>query len=225
MEVNMNIAQYKWPVVVAAGLHSALFISFPRSPIVVDRTPPPVVLPPVPPSIPVDLPDPADLPEDTGSVGGVNPLPTQPDLPHPAEEHPKFTVPITETTTTLDPVKDLRDRGISGPTGTSSILGEVGPPRMPSPVHLDRIPRTLAQPAPDYPYDLRNEGASGSVTVEFVVGTDGHVLTADAVRWTRREFVDPAVRAVLRWRFEPGMLDGRKVRFRMAVPIEFNAAR
>jgi hypothetical protein len=28
---------------------------------------------------------------------------------------------------------------------------------------------------------------------------------------------------VLRWRFEPGTIGGRRVSFRMAVPIEFNA--
>lgn len=220
----MNIAQYKWPVVIAAGLHSALFISLPRSPVATDQPPPSVILPPVPPTIPIDMADPADLPDNTATAGGVEPLPTQPEILRPADERPEFTVPITESTTTLVPVEDLRNRGISGPPGIPGP-GEVGPPRLPSAVHLDRIPRTLAQPAPDYPYDLRNEGASGSVTVEFVVGTDGRVVTADAVRWTRREFVDPALRAVMRWRFEPGMLDGRKVRFRMAVPIEFNAAR
>jgi protein TonB len=111
-----------------------------------------------------------------------------------------------------------------GLTGT----GDEGPvsfgaPRMPRVVDLDRVPRAMTQSAPEYPYSMRQAGITGSVTVEFVVGTDGTVLNAEAVRWTQREFVDPAVRAVLRWKFEPGTIDGRRVRFRMAVPIEFNA--
>ena len=53
--------------------------------------------------------------------------------------------------------------------------------------------------------------------------TSGRVVSAEAVRWTHRNFVDSAVRAVLLWRFEPGTIDGRKVSFRMAIPIEFVA--
>ena len=81
----------------------------------------------------------------------------------------------------------------------------------------------MVQRAPGYPEMLRRDGVDGSVTVEFVVGTDGRVLQAEAVKWSHREFVEPAVRAVREWRFEPGTQGGRKVRFRMAVPIEFNA--
>jgi protein TonB len=103
-----------------------------------------------------------------------------------------------------------------GDLGNAGIIGVT---------NLDRAPRAMVQPSPDYPTSLRHDGIGGTVTVEFVVDTGGRVMSAEAVKWTRREFVEPAVRAVLRWRFEPGTLDGRKVRFRMAVPIEFNAER
>jgi protein TonB len=81
----------------------------------------------------------------------------------------------------------------------------------------------MARPSPVYPANMRRDGITGDVTIEFVVGTDGSVLTAEAVRWSRREFVDPALTAVRKWRFEPGTVNGRKVRFRMAIPIEFYA--
>jgi TonB family protein len=61
------------------------------------------------------------------------------------------------------------------------------------------------------------------VTVEFVVDTAGRVVSAEALRWTHRDFVDPTVQAVLRWRFEPGTIKGRKVNFRMTIPVEFVA--
>ena len=96
-------------------------------------------------------------------------------------------------------------------------------PSVPDIRSLDRVPRATVRPVPSYPDAMRKSGTSGSVTVEFVVDTTGRVVTAEAVRWTHREFVDPAVLAVLRWRFEPGTMNGRKVSFRMAVPIEFNA--
>jgi TonB family protein len=68
---------------------------------------------------------------------------------------------------------------------------------------------------------MRQSGETGSVMVEFEVDTLGRVIRAVAVRYTHREFVDPAVRAVLRWHFEPGKRHGKTVPFRMAVPIEF----
>ena len=39
---------------------------------------------------------------------------------------------------------------------------------------------------------------------------------------TDREFVEPALRAVRHWRFEPGRRDGKAVPFRMTIPIEFS---
>ena len=69
---------------------------------------------------------------------------------------------------------------------------------------------------------MQRSGTEGSGTVEFVVGTDGHVISAEAVNSTHRDFATAAVDAVLRWKFEPGTINGRKVRFRMVVPVQFN---
>jgi outer membrane biosynthesis protein TonB len=38
-------------------------------------------------------------------------------------------------------------------------------------------------------------------------------------------FADAALRAVARWKFEPGLKNGRHVRFRMSVPIMFRIDR
>jgi protein TonB len=86
---------------------------------------------------------------------------------------------------------------------------------------LDRIPRATVQPSPQYPEKMRKDGIVGSVTVEFDVDSSGRVYRAEATRYTNMSFVEPAVRAVLRWHFEPGRRHGRAVPFRMAVPVEF----
>jgi protein TonB len=41
------------------------------------------------------------------------------------------------------------------------------------------------------------------------------------VRSSDRIFEEAALRAVARWKFEPGRRDGRIVRFKMSVPIVF----
>jgi TonB family protein len=86
---------------------------------------------------------------------------------------------------------------------------------------LDRQPRATAQISPEYQPTTRQQRIAGSVNVEFDVNTEGKVVRAEAVRYTRREFAEPALRAVRNWHFEPGKRGGYPVPFRMAVPIEF----
>ncbi len=219
----MNIQRYKWPVIVAASLHGALFLFTPSSPAVAKPEPPEKPhYPDPPPREAIELHDPAETETPAGG-GAVEPLPDISDVLKPVSKDEVFIVPITEVSKPIREVVKLPEPGKIGPAGGVGPGNSFGPPSIPSNFDLDRTPRAMAQPPPDYPYSMRVSGITGSVTVEFIVGTDGHVLSAEAVRWTHREFADPAVKAVLRWKFEPGTINGRKVRFRMAVPIEFNA--
>lgn len=86
---------------------------------------------------------------------------------------------------------------------------------------LDNTPRTRAQASLIYPFEAKRDGRSGTVLVEFTVDESGAVISPRVVESSDRVFEDSAVRAVAKWRFEPGRRDGRVVRFRMAVPIVF----
>jgi len=87
---------------------------------------------------------------------------------------------------------------------------------------LDQPPRARVQLAPEYPPDLRYRHMEGEVLVEFVVDESGNVHQPVALRATDPKFEEAALRAVARWRFEPGYYHNRKVRFRMSVPIVFS---
>ncbi|MEO7598081.1 MAG: TonB family protein, partial [Opitutus sp.] len=69
---------------------------------------------------------------------------------------------------------------------------------------LDNPPRTRSQVSPNYPATERNAGITGDVMVEFVVDEMGRVQRAHAVGSSHSAFESPAVRAVEKWRFEPG---------------------
>jgi protein TonB len=86
---------------------------------------------------------------------------------------------------------------------------------------LDRIPEPVLQNVPLYPFLLRRDGIEGRVQVEFVVDVDGRVRDATPVASTHSGFNDAAVIAVSKWKFRPGMKEGRKVNTRMAVPVVF----
>jgi protein TonB len=226
VEAPMNIERYKMPAIIAASLHGALFLVIPENTIGNPAGPadePSVRAIPVSDPIPEDITPPEER-ETLVPAGGGKALPQSPDIPPLTQENPPFTVPVSRYTTTIDPVKDLMNyRG--EPMGPGTGIGDLANVGIPGIALLDRVPRAMVQPSPQYPDELRRQGVAGSVTVSFIVDTEGRVVKADVVSSTHRGFEESAVRAVLRWRFEPGTQSGRKVSFRMAVPIEFYADR
>lgn len=64
--------------------------------------------------------------------------------------------------------------------------------------------RPISMPAPKFPPEALRAGQSGSVLVEYTVGTDGTVTAARVVRSNpARVFDREAVNAVRKWRFQP----------------------
>lgn len=68
--------------------------------------------------------------------------------------------------------------------------------------------RPISLPGPKYPAAAQRAGATGTVQVEYTVGTDGSVISArvvsaDVPRQFQRDFEREALAAVKRWRFQP----------------------
>jgi protein TonB len=87
---------------------------------------------------------------------------------------------------------------------------------------LDSPPRARSQVAPVYPDGPKNSGTTGDVTVEFIVDENGRVLNPRVVRSTDFRFEVATLQAVSKWRFEPGKVNGRAVKFRMVAPVCFS---
>ena len=88
---------------------------------------------------------------------------------------------------------------------------------------LDQRPQPIAQSSPMYPAELRRRRVEGTVSVVFLVDTEGRVTNPSVEKSTDPAFERAALEAVRRWRFEPGTRQGRKVQFKMRVPITFRA--
>lgn len=86
---------------------------------------------------------------------------------------------------------------------------------------LDQAPRIVAQPLPRYPVELLRSGATGEVLVCFVVDEEGVVRSPRIISSTRREFCEPALRAVACWKFNAALKNGRRVATRVEVPVAF----
>lgn len=86
---------------------------------------------------------------------------------------------------------------------------------------LERRPEVVAQVAPAYPAELRKAKIEGTVTLVFLLTEEGRVEDPRVQSSSRPEFEKPALEAVRKWRFKPGMKDGAAVRTHMRLPMRF----
>lgn len=98
-------------------------------------------------------------------------------------------------------------------TGVDKLIFDIGA--------LDQEPRVVHQAPPVYPYELRKRKVEGTVYVVFIVDETGRVQQPSVETSPNEAFSAPALDAVRRWRFEPGVIRGEKVRSKLRVPIRF----
>jgi TonB family protein len=84
------------------------------------------------------------------------------------------------------------------------------------------VARVMAQP--QYPFEYARAGVGGRVMVEFVISPTGKTKDIKIIRSTDRGFELPAIRAVSKWQFQPGMKDGRVVDVKVSQIIDFDMA-
>ncbi len=86
---------------------------------------------------------------------------------------------------------------------------------------LEKRPEPVSQVPPAYPSELRKAKVEGVVTLVFLLTEEGRVESAKVENSSRPEFEKPALEAIRKWRFRPGMKDGQAVRTYIRVPIRF----
>lgn len=89
---------------------------------------------------------------------------------------------------------------------------------------LEKKPEPIAQVAPVYPAELRKAKIEGLVSLVFVLSEDGRVEEPRVENSSRPEFEKPALDAIRKWRFRPGMKDGQPVRTYIRLPMRFRIA-
>lgn len=208
------------PIAVAAGVHSLLFIS----------------------GAPTDTSSKPPAPATTSSYRELTLPPIEPDLiePEPGDDKTSKEPPPPQTpeviSVDVDPGvitrtiewRDLLPRpGAPDADRISSDWPEAtGPGSGPvatifDPISLDNNPMARFQPAPLYPQDLKPTGMDGSATIMFSVDVNGDVFDATVTRTSHTRFGEEALRAVKRWRFEPGIKNNKRVAFRMVQTFSF----
>lgn len=86
---------------------------------------------------------------------------------------------------------------------------------------LEKRPEPVSQVAPTYPAELRKAKVEGVVTLVFLLSEEGRVEDARIENSSRPEFEKPALEAIRKWRFRPGMKEGQPVRTYIRIPMRF----
>jgi protein TonB len=147
-------------------------------------------------------------------------LPKKPEIPQkpPQPQKPKITntQPPTPMLAMAAP-KPTMNKLIGGP-----FAGTVGNMSADTGLSGDGEVMPLVRVAPRYPRKAAMRGIEGWVKVEFTILEDGTVSDAKVVdAQPRRIFNREAVRAVLRWKFKPQIVDGKQVRRQATQTISF----
>jgi protein TonB len=92
---------------------------------------------------------------------------------------------------------------------------------------VEERPERVSSPPARYPDILRQAGIEGRVLVEVVIDTTGHAERGSIriLSSTHQLFEGPAREVVQSSLYSPGKIQGRAVRVRVQVPINFNIAR
>ena len=87
---------------------------------------------------------------------------------------------------------------------------------------LDQAPRAVVKMQPVYPFKARQQGIEGVVQVKILVREDGSVGEVQIMDSRPKDVFDDAVLiAVPRWRFEPGVIGGKKVTSWVVTALHF----
>jgi protein TonB len=161
-------------------------------------------------------PPPPDLYQEAGPQAASAPqAPQIEETPRPVAET-AFTVPAEPPRVSPATALTISTIGWEGPLREGGTTGAVISSRL-----LDNTPRARSQRPPQFPFEARHAGLEGHVLVEFTVDETGHVLNPCVLSSNDARFDAPTLAAIGAWRFEPGRRDGRIVRFRMQVPVDF----
>jgi periplasmic protein TonB len=161
------------------------------------------------------------------------PLEEQLHTPPPEAERPPESVAEPQLAETPQQIQISADLEVAaGSGGALAGFGEVRNLTAAQPIQeetfdvseLEQRPEPLSQAAPVYPPELRKAKIEGAVTLVFVLDETGRVVEPRVENSSRPEFEKPALDAIRKWRFKPGVKAGKPVATYIRIPMRFRVA-
>lgn len=175
---------------------------------------PPEPTPPPPPPPPQDV------------VVSANPPPKGFQTVVPPDIIPKDIPPVDLNAKPFDP-KDFSGKGVEGGI-SAGIEGGTGPVELGQVFltsQLDDPAVRISGPPPRYPPVMQSAGIAGSVDLQFIIDTTGHVEPSSlkVLAKTHDAFVEPAKEAILKGVYKPAKYKGEPVRQQVQQRVAFQA--
>lgn len=159
------------------------------------------------------------------------PEPPPPEPPPPPEEEPEEIEDLEET----PPQLDLRSLEAALNPGLGDAVGNVGGfdlfevrPNAAAEMQifqigdLDRPPKRLRGVNPPYPRDMQRQKITGMVRLVLLIDEEGYVDVLEVLQTPHPGFIKPVTEAVETWQFESPRKDGKKVKARYVLPLNFS---
>ena len=89
-------------------------------------------------------------------------------------------------------------------------------------VKAEQMPKAISQVRPTFPLSLRRTRQQGEVLLQFTVDKDGSVKDVVVKRSDHPDFEQPALDAVLKWKFKPAMAGGKPMAMKLQQAVIFN---
>lgn len=142
------------------------------------------------------------------------------DVPRPSPQKPTINVQASAAADATASVVQLADAlGVDGDGGAFGVSG--GPSIGDSSGTSDRSCIPLVRIDPQYPPQAQERGLEGWVQIHFVVSKDGSVREAIPVKSSNRIFDREAVRAALRYKYQPEIVGGQPVECEADLVLRF----
>jgi TonB family protein len=131
-------------------------------------------------------------------------------------------LPAVDLRQRFDP-RDFSGVGVEGGVAGDSAAGPVDLGQVFQEAVVDVVPERLSCPPVQYPADMWQAGIEGTVVVQFVVETDGHVKseTIQVLQSTHEAFEAPAKEMTAGCVFRPGEVRKTAVRVLVQMPLMF----
>ena len=173
--------------------------------------------------------------EDTQPETKQRELPKKPPPPEQPPPPPEAPAPQTDKPTPPAPQLDVPRIDVpmnitGGPyLGDFATAPKAAPTPAPAPVSgpiIDNEVVPLVRIPPKYPRMASRRGIEGVVTVQFIITKEGTVRDPQVIEANPASiFNDEAIKAILKWKFKPKLVDGQPVERQATQEIEFKLSR
>jgi len=91
---------------------------------------------------------------------------------------------------------------------------------------VDKKPVVVNKRQPFYPFRAKRRKIEGEVTLHFIISDEGQVTEVSVISAKPKGyFEDAAVKAVKKWKFKPGQVDGQNVAVKREQTIKFSLSK